>query len=507
MQIQNAIQTPVLVTNSDAPLEKAGAVALKEITSVNNKFRLDVEALENLDVKDVEYEVYVDLLTDEKEIKEFDLDNDGELDSKQYLTTKSQRIKGAYVFVNEQKVTDTQGATFKIKPGQKKKLDVAFLLPANLKKGTFVEGYVRLVPTGKNSDKAVPLTVPYMGYYGKWDEPKNIDPAAWEKDAFLGYTALWNDEGARFPMGYNPISGTFNIERIVLSPNAVVPGAFSTFTSLRNLQKTEMYVENDKGELVQYLGDFSEYTGQPWKFRKNIMVYRNYMNQGYLWNMRDQNGQFVKDGNYQYVIKTTLDYPGAKPQEVKMPIKIDSVAPVVSDIRVQPKDGQYEISFTAKDNENGSGYNGAVIWYNGKYKALQEGQTSTLVKEEPKSVVVMGVDYALNQSYTIWGDPSYITADMFVSYFSVSPSQNINASKPARVNGFANNRVDWAVNVRDASGNVVDSMTIQNEHEIHLEWKPEANLPSGTYTISADVTNKQGFKVTTQAKTVTVLQP
>ncbi len=506
MQIQNAIKTPVLVTSEKTPLEKAGAVALKEITSDNAHFKLNVEALQNLNVKDLEYNVFVDVLTDGTETKEFDLDNDGTLDSKEYLTLTSKRVQGASVSVNGEKVTHTEGKTLKIKPGQEKNLDVQISLPTSLKKGTFVEGYVRLVPTGENSDSAVPLTVPYMGYYGKWDQPQNVDPVAWDKDAFLGYTVLWNDEGARFPLGYDPYTGTFNMDRIVISPNFILPGVFPTFTTLRNLEKTEMYVENEKGEMIQNLGDFSEYTGKPWKFRKNIMSFRNYMNQGYLWDVKDQNGQAVKDGTYNYVIKTTLDYKDAKPQEVKIPVKVDSIPPVVSDIQVKPKDGQYEISFKAVDNENGSGYNGALIWYNGKYKSLQPGQTSLLVKEEPKGVVVAGADYAFNLGYTVWGDPSYINGEMLVSYFSVYPNQKVNASTPAKINAFANNRLNWTINVKDVNGKVVESIEVENEHEIHLKWTPKADLPSGTYTISADVENKQGFKVTTSPTTVTVLQ-
>lgn len=508
MQIQNAINTPVLVTNKNTPLEQAGAVALKEITE-NVHFKLNAEALPNLKVKDLEYKVYVDVLTDGTETKKFDLDNDGKQDSKEYLTLTSKRVQDATAFVNGEKVTLTDGMTLKIKPGQEKNLDVQISLPASLMKGTFVEGYVRLVPTGENSNAAVPLTVPYMGYYGKWDEPKNIDPAAYDKDAFLGYTALWNDEPGSegtFPLGYDPRTGTFNLDRIVISPNSIFPGVFPTFTVLRNLQKTEMYVENDKGEIVQYLGDFSEYTGKPWKFRKNIMAYRDYMNGGYLWEVKDQNGNTVKDGTYNYVIKTILDYKDAKPQIVKLPVHVDSVAPVVTDIQVKPKDGQYEISFNAVDNENGSGFNGAIIWYNGKYKSLQPGQTSVLVKEEPKSVVVMGADYALNQGYTVWGDPSYINDEMLVSYFSVYPNKNVNASTPAGINAFANNRVNWTINVKDVNDKVVDTILVENEHEIHLKWTPKEDLPSGTYTISADVVNNQGFKVTTKAQTVTVLQ-
>jgi lactocepin len=509
MQIQNAIKSPVLVTNKNTPLEQAGAVALKEIKSGSAHFKLNVEALQNLDVKDLEYTVCVDVLTDGTETKEFDLDNDGALDSKEYLTLTSKRVQGASVLVNGEEVTITKGKVLKIKPGQEKSLDVQIELPSSLKQGAFVEGYVRLVPTGKNSEAAVPVTVPYMGYYGKWDQPQNLDPVAWDKDAFLGYTVLWNDEvgsEGTFPLGYDPKTGRFDVNHIVISPNSIYPGVFSTFTTLRNLQKTEMYIENDKGEQIQYLGDFSEYTGKPWKFRKNIMSFRDYMNGGYLWDVKDKNGQVVKDGTYNYVIKTTLDYKDAKPQEVKIPVHVDSVAPIVSDIQVQPKDGQYEISFKANDNENGSGYYGGIIWYNGKYKSLQPGQTSLLVKEEPKSVVVLGADYALNQGYAVWGDPSYINEGMIVSYFSVYPNKNVNANTPAGINAFANNRVNWTINIKDENEKIVDSIVVENEHEIHLDWTPSADIPSGTYSVTAEVSNKQGFKVTTSPKTITVLQ-
>ncbi|MFF3024376.1 S8 family serine peptidase [Gottfriedia sp. NPDC057948] len=509
MQIQNAIKTPVVVTRKDTPLEQAGAVALKEIKTDNIHFKLNAEALQNLNVKDLEYQVYVDVFTDGRETKEFDLDNDGKLDSKEYLTLKSERIQGATATVNGETVTSTEGKTLKIKPGQEKNLDVQIQLPSSLKDGSFVEGYVRLVPSGNNSDSAVPLSVPYMGYYGEWDQPQNIDPAAFDKDAFLGYTTLWNDEiGAEgvFPLGYDPYTGRFNMDRIVMSPNTPLKEVYPSFTVLRNLEKAEMYVEDQKGNLIQYLGDFSEYTGsgQPWKFRKNIMSYRDYLYTGYGWDLKDQNGQLVNDGVYNYVIKTVLDYKDAKPQIVKLPFHIDSVAPVVSDIKVTPKDGQYEISFNATDS--GSGYNGAIIWYNGKYKSLPQGAKSTLVNEEPKGVVVLGADYAHNHSYTVWGDPSYITVGMLVSNFNVYPYKNVNAKTPAGISGFASNDVNWKIYVKDANGQVVDSFDVANKNEIHLKWTPEVDVPNGAYTIYADVTSRDGFKVTTKPQTVTVQQ-
>jgi lactocepin len=511
MQIQNAIQTPVIVKNRNTPLEQAGAVALKEMGQ-STSFKLDVEAFDtpkgSNNSDEIEYKVYVDVLNDQTEMKEFDLDNDGDLDSKEYLTLKSERINGAHVTVNDKKVTLTEGASIKIKPGQTKILTVNINLPESLKKNSFVEGFVRLVPVEKDQNKAVPLTVPYMGFYGKWDEPQNIDPPAWEKDAFLGYTALWDGLSERYPKGYDSLTGTFDLSKIAISPNFHLNGIYSSYTALRNLQKTEMFIEDQLGNIVKYLGDNSEYTGKPWKYRKNVMSFgdTNYP-ENYYWNMKDESGQFVADGDYKYVIKTTLDYPGAKPQEVKMPVKVDSTLPKVTDITVTPKDGKYEISWKGSDNENGSGYSTATVWVNGSYYTPGTAQT-LLVNVEPKSIVVKAADYAFNHSYTVWGDqdPKYMSEWIVLSNSSVYPTFNLNKNKPTELSYFASNRVDWTIYVKDVNGNIIDQFEYKNEKNVFTKWAPKPELPNGNYYISADVVTKDGFKVSTTPVKISVLQ-
>lgn len=104
MQIQNAINTPVLVSNKGASLEQAGAVALKEIKGQTARFDLNLEALSENVPEEMEYTVYVDVLTDDTETKEFDLNNDNKTDvSKKYLTLTSKRVKGAYSLINGKK--------------------------------------------------------------------------------------------------------------------------------------------------------------------------------------------------------------------------------------------------------------------------------------------------------------------------------------------------------------------------------------------------------------------
>lgn len=505
LQIQNAINTPVIVTDRNAPLEQAGAVALKEVGQTTS-FKLNMEAFDapkgqnNSD--DIEYNVYVDILKDKTEMKEFDLDGDGQLDQKEYLSLTSERIKGATVTVNDNSVTEKTGAIVKIKPGQTKMLTVNVSLPDSLKKNSFVEGFVRLVPVDKDQDIAVPLTVPYMGFYGKWDELRNIDAPAWEKDAFVGYTALWDDNSEGAPLGYD--GKRFHLNHIAYSPNFVLKGIYGSFQALRNLDKVETWIEDSSGNQIKYLGDFSEYTGQPWKFRKNIMSYGDYSYNGYQWDMKDQYGQYVPDGVYQYVLKTTMDFPNARAQIVKMPMVVDSIAPKVSDIKVTPKNGKYEITFNAEDNA--SDYNSAVVYVNGQYYETAPEQKSLLVNSEPKGMVILAVDYAGNISWTTWGDQSYSKQSMAIQTIGITPTSGLNQNKPAKISAWAYNRVDWEINVKDARGQIVDSSSVKNEHTLKASWAPDKDLPNGTYTISVDIVTKDGFKVTTSPKQVTVLQ-
>lgn len=517
MQIQNAINTPAIITRKNTPLEQAGAVALKEINNKNVNFSLNLESLleGNKKSSDIEYTVYVDLLTDETENKTFDYNNDGNVDeSHQYLTLKNKRVDGANIKVNNQVVSDTKGTIVTVKPGENASIDVKIDLPSTIQEEAFLEGFVRLVPTGVNKDKAVPLTMPYMGFIGDWTKPKNIDPAPWNDGVFVGYTVLWDDM-TDSPLGFEPMTNSFNFDHMTISPNTFAPGVFPSFQVLRNLKETEMYIEDENGKAVKWLGNFSEFTadGSPYKFTKNSMGSGNYYYKfdefaapEYTWNETNEKGEFVPDGTYNYVIKTTMDYKTAKPQYVKLPVKVDSTAVKISNIEVQPKNGKYEITFDAADSKDGSGYKGAIVFVNGEYYETNVGETLITVSTEPKGIVVLGYDYAYNQSYAVWGDKSYIDYGMVVSFFYASGTNgpNVNENNPAQIISYANNRVDWKIYIKDSEGNLVETKDVLNEHTLRMNWTPESDVPDGTYYISADITTKDGFKVTTKSKQITV---
>jgi lactocepin len=138
LQIKNAFHTPVLVTNKNASLEQGGAVALKEVKGNTAQFIFDVQTLSK---KNLEYDVYVDVLTDETETQDFDFDGNGVVDeSHDYLTLKTKRVEGAKVLVNASPTSHDKGSKILVSQKNKLQLCVGIQLPKNMKNNSFVEG-------------------------------------------------------------------------------------------------------------------------------------------------------------------------------------------------------------------------------------------------------------------------------------------------------------------------------------------------------------------------------
>ncbi|MBB2481292.1 S8 family serine peptidase [Bacillus sp. APMAM] len=504
MQIKNALETPVLVENKQASPERKGSVALKEIKNQMAQFDLNIVPLADKKSEDIEYNVYLDVLTDDTEYKEYDLNGDGKADrSHDYLTLSSKRVKNAVGVLNGKEISYDKPVKITIKNGKQQNAHIDIVLPKNLRKNSFVEGFVRFVPVNKDLPD---LSMPYMGFYGEWDEVKNIDAPAWDKDVFLGYTVLWNDLD-EMPLGYDPSTGNFDLSHIVYSPNSIVPGVYPSFTVMRNLKEVNLSVENNKGKKIRQLGNFSEFTpdGKPWKFSKNIMAYGDFSISAemYPWNAEDDNGNVVPDGDYQIAITSTLDYKNAKSQTVKLPVKIDSVAPTIENIQVEPVDGKYKITWEGQDNPGGSGYDGAILYVNGQYYSLPANATSYLSKEEPKGIVVIGIDWAMNLGFGVWGDPSYVNEGMLINYLSIYGS-NVNKDNPLQINGFAMKKVNWTFKIAGPDGEIVDTFNVDHQAEIHLKWEPKIDLLDGEYTIYTEAKDETGFQVKAKPKQFTI---
>ncbi len=517
MQIANALQTPVLVKDKLAKPENAAAVELKEIKQDKVKFMLSLESLAGKSSPDeITYDVYLDLLTDDTEQKDLDLDRDGKNErTKEVLKLNDKRIEGATAKINGKDFSDTTPATFTVKKGHLKDLAVDIKLPDGLKKNIFVEGFVRFVP--RNGDQAsIPsLTIPYMGFYGNWDEPQNIDAPMWDPNAFLQETALFpyyqNNWLQKPPiaLGYDRVTKTFSEENMANSPYAANEGVYSTFTVLRNLKQIHMYIEDASGNRVRDLGDFSEITGEPLKISKNVMSANDFYYGGYGWDLKSEDGKYVPDGKYQFIIESILDYEGARPQKTKLPISVDSVLPKVENIQVnKTPENKYLITWEMTDNEGGSGLTKSFAYVDGMYKNISATQRSLLVNSEPKSVIIAPFDWAGNVGYGIYGDRSYITQELFLSAWDVW-GRPITQQEPGHILGVAHKKLNWTITIENPEGKVVNTYKFANTETAYIKnWAPSTDQPSGQYKVIAEMEDFQtGLKITTKPRYMTVVQP
>ncbi|WP_165347263.1 S8 family serine peptidase [Gottfriedia acidiceleris] len=517
MQIANALQTPVLVKDKFAKPENAAAVELKEIKQDKVKFMLEVESLaDKKSPEEITYDVYLDLLTDDTEEKELDLDRDGKNERKmEVLKLNSKRVEGATAKINGKDFSQTTPATFTVKKGHLQDLEVDIKLPDGLKKNMFVEGFVRFVPRNENQASIPSLSIPYMGFYGDWDQPQNIDAPMWDKNAFLQETGLFYYWGQKnwlgkpaTAIGYDKVTKTFQEERMANSPYAANQGVYSVFTALRNLKNVNMYIEDAAGNRVRNLGDFSEITGEPWKFRKNVMVNSSDLFYGgYGWNLKSADGKFVPDGKYQYIIESTLDYEGARPQTVKFPVYVDSIAPKAENIQVnKTPDNKYQISWDMKDNAGGSGLTKSYVVVDGSMKAITPTQTSLLVNTEPKSVVVMPWDWAGNIGYGIYGDRSYMKENLLVSVLDVD-ARPLSPQTPGHILGVGLKKLNWKFTIEDPEGKVIDTWTELNTEYAYKIWTPSADLSIGKYKVTCEVEDETGLKINTRSYYMNVVKP
>lgn len=498
MKIEQAIKSPYLVEHVGAPLEKAASVALKEVDRTFD-FTLDVEPLaKKLEKANDQYEIVVDLLMDETEKKTY-----GDVE-REYLTLHSIPIEGAVVKINGKQMGDKK---IQYKPRRDGEVKISVTLPEGLSEGRFVEGFVRFVPKGSSVKDLATLTMPFMGYYGDWDSLNNIDVSPVNGDPYLGYTVLWNDV-MELPMGYDTSKGTFDPNKIGYSKNAVASGIYPSFTAFRNLKEMSLKVEDENGKTVANITNFGEFTedGSPYPFRKNIMGYGNYSYKfdGMFWSGKDDGGNHLPDGNYTYVYESTLNYEGAEPQQTKIPFKLDSVAPVVKNIKItEQTDGKYKITWGV--TEEGTKHVGNFIWVNGgSRKSVYSDANEYITDKKSEIVMISAIDALQNVGVGYTGNEELLNADPFINYWNVSRS-NVNETKPASILIFGYKRIDWHIEISNSAGEVIEYADIENEHSIYgLKWYAAAEYPDGDYYVTVTGTDETGLSLTSEKKKITV---
>ncbi|MGD7043308.1 cell wall-binding repeat-containing protein [Jeotgalibacillus proteolyticus] len=395
MQTYAAVSTPVFVTDKET---KEAKVNLKDFTSKTVSMTLTAT---NLTEEDAEYTVDTSVLADT-----FAKDGDTT-----YNALAAGDLEGAVISGPETVTVPANGSVdvtvsidltnAKVKGTDEDGNEELIDLPAD----QFVEGFVKLV----SKDLANPdLAVPYLGFYGKWENPEIVDNMTFEgKDRY--YEDYLNDPDPRYDVPSSIIQSGFFENGVEVDGELVFPlstenkdgfyddiNAIPTF--LRNAKEVQFNVlkeDNTKLKTISLENNI----------RKNYFAASQYSYSSVrAWDSSVKD-KTVDDGLYFYEIKSRVDYDGAKWQSKKVPVYVDNTAPEVKDVSFD-KDSN-TLSFTGV--EEGVGILGYDLYVNGQYITESEfidGDTTSVnlgdygfSADEVQAVEIVPVDHAWNVGY------------------------------------------------------------------------------------------------------------
>lgn len=221
---------------------------------------------------------------------------------------------------------------------------------------------------GQTYLEALPLSIPFMGFAGNWSDADGFDRSNYAGGGFYEMTAML-DENDYF-LGYNDGMEAFIGSASGFSPNgdgyrdSTVP----LYSLMRNMVDLEYWVEDAEGNLVQDLGYLEAER-------------KNYYDSGYApdYKYHPEYGwdgtkgfESVEDGQYYYVIGGYIvanddDAVETFYKELVMPVKVDTLEPVVTEIYYTIGD---EVLIAVSDDGDGTGV--------GYYELLNEADFSSL---------------------------------------------------------------------------------------------------------------------------------
>ena len=224
----------------------------------------------------------------------------------------------------------------------------------NTPNGTFLDGFVRFA---SKTDGQPDLAVPYLGFYGDWGKAPIFDALASVGGAHTRASDIVNGQtGAS--LGYNPLvkvadrTGNPNPQRYVISRSTAsgAPTILEPRTgTLRSVHSLTSTYTNEAGETV-----FSVTNHRNWKSlyltstEENTWVEAYHESTAFDANV-DPFAQ-MPDGAYTLRIAASNDGPSSARQSISYDFRLDTKAPVISDLVYSGKDEGFVVTFDVTDD-------------------------------------------------------------------------------------------------------------------------------------------------------------
>lgn len=436
MNLYGAVSTPVRLV--DARTNEA-KVELKDFE--DTEFTIRLKAINDSDT-DLVYDVDVSVLTD-------------------YIYAGLNLLVSDYIYGAE--ITKPDSIIIPANGECEFEITVDIGDDPNIYRNMFVEGFVTLVdPNNINPD----LSIPYVGFYGDWGEPKILDGMRFIDPAGASYYQLsgmicWDAEGN----GYY-----YTSPHIFMNPGTV-PGYIEGtgnimpyLSFMRNAEWVEYNILDEEGNLLRTI-----YREQ---FRR-----KNYYNGGrsspvsMILNAEwdgTVNGKVVPDGNYFYEIAAKIHYEGAEVQSKRIPITIDTKGPEITDISFNPT----TLKLTWNSYDEGAGILGFIFAIDGE--EIEEvvygeaGKTTYELDLRPYlhspteyTIEIISVDRLLNTNYAEF---TFSVEDANAYIFLYNPKLlNIYTTNDILVEGYV------------ANLSTLDKVLV-NDLEADVEFKENVSL-------------------------------
>ena len=223
----------------------------------------------------------------------------------------------------------------------------------NTPNGTFLDGFVRF--TSKTASQP-DLTVPYAGFYGNWGKAPIFDALASSGGAHTLASWVYNGSTGQ-QLGYNPLVkdadriGLPNSSKNIISRSDAsgAPTVLQPRTgTLRSVHTINAAYTNTAGETVASFTRFMN-----WKSALDSSTGKmTWVEQGHdpmTLDTRSDAFKNLPDGQYKLTLSAHNDGPSQAEQSISYDFRIDTVAPVVSNLEYKGEGADTVLSFDVTD--------------------------------------------------------------------------------------------------------------------------------------------------------------
>ena len=223
----------------------------------------------------------------------------------------------------------------------------------NTPNGTFLDGFVRFASkTASQPD----LTVPYLGFYGDWGKAPIFDALASDGGAHTRASAIVNGKTGD-SLGYNPLvkvadrTGNPNPQRYVISRSAasgaptILEPRTGTLRSVHSLTSSYTYQGSEVASVTNHRNWKSLYLTST---EENTWVEAYHESSSF-----DANAEpfaHMPDGTYTLRIAASNDGPSRAEQSISYKFRLDTTAPVISELSYRQKDEGFVVTFDVTDD-------------------------------------------------------------------------------------------------------------------------------------------------------------